>query len=379
MLRKPEMQAPSQACARIALCALVLLAGCASAPKPKEAKDSTAADIVGTANLQAGRITDERIVAERKAIEALQARIAALNQAGVPIKNYGLAKAQCWLDTAKSQFHENDRSGYVEQALAQSHSIIKVLENDKSAKVGEQTPMIAASDKLRDDLWQRLMNLKSHRGFECAAQTVACAEVRLVRAGHANQQTGWRQASPHIAMVEDAVKAANAEAEACVKPTLRPAAVPPAPAVAATPTAAPSTTPSSPASPPLVERVQILSDTLFAFGKSDLGSMLAEGRSQLDSLARRIAGLKRIERIDVVGYADRIGSDERNAMLSGARAATVRDYLLSKGVRADQITATGKGRALPGANCPEKLPKKAKIACLQSDRRVDIEVFGQAK
>jgi len=79
----------------------------------------------------------------------------------------------------------------------------------------------------------------------CNARTVACGEVRLVRAGHAEQQTGWRQANAHVMMAEDAVRRASAEAANC-QPAVaaaKPAVVAangaaPAPAAAATGTPA---------------------------------------------------------------------------------------------------------------------------------------------
>lgn len=169
---------------------------------------------------QEKRITDQQIQADRKTLEAIQQRLRLLNERGVSQSNYGLAKAQCWLDTAKTQYHENDRTGYIEESIAESLKIIQALEADKNVKVGYETPLIARSTRLREDLWIQLNAFKGREStLACNARTIACGEVRLVRAGHAEQQTGWRQATPHVQMVEDAVRRATAEAASCTSRT----------------------------------------------------------------------------------------------------------------------------------------------------------------
>jgi hypothetical protein len=162
---------------------------------------------------QEQRSTDLRIAADRKVMSEIQLRLRRLNESGLSQNNYPLAKAQCWLDTAWSQYHENDRTGYIEESLAESLKIVQALEANKAVKVGYDTPLVARSTRLRDDLWAQLNALKMRESsLVCNARTVACGEVRLVRAGHAEQQTGWRQANAHVQMAEDAVRRASAEA-----------------------------------------------------------------------------------------------------------------------------------------------------------------------
>jgi OmpA-OmpF porin, OOP family len=347
---------------------LAVLSGCSSMPGSSKSSDA--------GNPQAGRITDERIIAERAAIDGLQQRLSNLNKAGVPIKNYNFAKAQCWLDTAKTQYHENDRTGYIEQAMEQSVLIMNALDANKAAAPVTNTPLIAGSDRLREDLWTRLGALRGARGFECAAQTAACAEVRLVRAGHANEQTGWRQASPHIAMVEEQLRQAEREAAQCAQPSIVAAAPAPAPAPAARP-AAPAPAPVAAPQAPGTERFVLLSDTLFKFDKSDMPNMLPGGRIRLQAVINQLKKYQRIDRIEVLGFTDRLGSDEYNAILSGARAATVRQFLQSNGVNAATFNASGRGKAntMSGV-CSERASRSEQIACLQPDRRVEIEVYG---
>ena len=78
------------------------------------------------------------------------------------------------------------------------------------------------------------------------------------------------------------------------------------------------------------------------------------------------------------GHTDRIGTDAYNQKLSERRADAVRDYLVSKGVPKAKIEALGLGEKQPvtGTSCNQKNQKEL-IACLQPDRRVEVEVKGE--
>jgi OmpA-OmpF porin, OOP family len=60
----------------------------------------------------------------------------------------------------------------------------------------------------------------------------------------------------------------------------------------------------------------------------------------------------------------------------------VKDYLASKASNANRVTAEGRGESMPvtGEDCkkmgPERSSNKKLVACLQPDRRVEIEVLG---
>lgn len=382
---------PTTRAAALATAALALLlgAGCASAPDQASAP-GPAAQATGLAP-QAARITDERIVSDRRTLEAVQQRLRALSEAGVPQSDYALAKAQCWLDSAKAQYHENDRTGYVEESLAESMKLVAQLEADRSAsarRVGWDTPHVARSTRLREDLWGRIGALKQSPALACGAQALACAEVRLVRAGHAEQQTGWRAAVAHVAMVEDAVARAQAQQASCpqaqaqaqapAQGALSARAAPPPPAAAAAP-------PPAPAPAPVVRTVTretfvVLTDTLFAFDKSAQSDMLAAGAARLRELAQRLKAYQSIESMTITGHTDRLGSDAYNQRLSEQRAASVRDFLHSLGVKVNSVTLNARGErdALPDS-CSDSLPRPALIACLQPQRRVTIEVSGSVK
>jgi OOP family OmpA-OmpF porin len=71
-----------------------------------------------------------------------------------------------------------------------------------------------------------------------------------------------------------------------------------------------------------------------------------------DVLDRVAEGLKANPdaRIEVGGHTDAQGADDHNMKLSRARANAVRDYLISKGVSASQLTAKGYGETKPIAD-----------------------------
>lgn len=129
------------------------------------------------------------------------------------------------------------------------------------------------------------------------------------------------------------------------------------------------------AAPEMVSKTFSLnSDVTFAFGKANLKP---QAQATLDSIYGEISQVKSAK-VAVAGYTDRIGSDAFNVKLSQERADSVANYFVAKGVAADAISATGYGKANPvtGATCDQVKGRKALIACLAPDRRVEIAVNG---
>ncbi|MDR0439979.1 MAG: OmpA family protein [Candidatus Accumulibacter sp.] len=128
---------------------------------------------------------------------------------------------------------------------------------------------------------------------------------------------------------------------------------------------------------PVQTKDTIAADALFDFDKAVLRP---EGRAKLDDVVARSSQLT-LEVVIAVGHADRLGRAAYNQRLSERRAAAVKDYLVSKGIPANRIYTEGKGSNQPVTNPDDcKGPKSPKvIACLQPDRRVDIEIIGVRK
>lgn len=126
------------------------------------------------------------------------------------------------------------------------------------------------------------------------------------------------------------------------------------------------------------QRFKLAADALFAFDKSGMADMSADGRAQLEQLAAQLKGqYKRFDTITVIGHTDRLGSDAYNQALSAARAATVRDYLITQGLPRSALRAFGVGKTQPLVSCTDGGPRSQLIACLQPNRRVELEVSGE--
>jgi OOP family OmpA-OmpF porin len=158
--------------------------------------------------------------------------------------------------------------------------------------------------------------------------------------------------------------------------TPAPVAHEPAPVyVAAAPVPEPVVVPPPPP-PPAPRKVTFAADSLFDFDKS---TVKPAGKLELDKLAAEMRGAK-IDAVTVTGHTDRIGSHEYNLKLSTRRAEAVQTYLIeSKAIPAEKISARGVNGSDPVTKPDECVGAKATkklIACLQPDRRVDVEVTG---
>jgi len=128
----------------------------------------------------------------------------------------------------------------------------------------------------------------------------------------------------------------------------------------------------------VIEKVSLSTDVLFGFNKAEL---TPAGEQKLEQLARDAQGAN-VEKVNLIGHADRIGSEEYNKDLSEKRAQAVADFLASKGVDSSRLQVEGRGESDPvtGNEC-QRLGKESNknqklIACLQPDRRVDAELLG---
>lgn len=122
-------------------------------------------------------------------------------------------------------------------------------------------------------------------------------------------------------------------------------------------------------------KVRFATDELFDFNKAVLKP--GSSRYQLDEFAARLKTLS-YDSISIVGYTDRLGSDGYNNHLSRVRAEVVRNYLVTKGVDSEKTRIEGRGKADPitGNTCQGSERTDALIACLQPDRRVEVQVNG---
>ncbi len=170
-----------------------------------------------------------------------------------------------------------------------------------------------------------------------------------------------------------------ARAVAQCDPDLVKKPAPPAPKAAPAPKkeAPKPTLPPKKEAPPklLPQKINFSADALFDFDKAVLRPA---GRAMLDDLTRLLQGAN-YEVILAIGHTDRIGSAAYNQKLSVRRAEAVKKYLTEKGIPPNRVYAEGKGKTQPltkPSDCKRGLSRAQLIACLQRDRRVDVDVTG---
>jgi len=344
---------------------LVLAVGTAMAAEPQQLTP------------QAERISDGKISKDRKTFELMQARVRALNAAGVPVTNYHLAKAQAYIEVALDEYSENDRSSFVELALGEANSLLRGLEagqknlpmatyplevekNSKAGSTASRTP----ENRLRPDMWALAERIKQHEQFACAAEPTAQFEVQLLQAIHEDRLGGWRRTSPYIAIAEslavraqEALEVCAASAKAAVPaviakaPEPAPAPAPPvqpvAPVAVVAPVRPPEPLPVIAA--PVVTRTEVLiilsERVFFPFGRAEV---TAAGQARMREVAEMLnAPAVRNRRIFVDGYTDDVGDSQLNQSLSERRAEAVRHALTANGIDAARLTVRAFGENRP--------------------------------
>jgi OOP family OmpA-OmpF porin len=159
----------------------------------------------------------------------------------------------------------------------------------------------------------------------------------------------------------------SGECEALTRPVVNTAA--------ARPTVQPLPTPPARPLPP--QKVTLGTDGLFRFGGGSVADLQPEGRQKIELLTQEIRrNFASVKSIAITGHTDRLGSAAYNEALSLERANTVRDLMVRAGVDETLIKTKGLGKTLPVVECPGSRKTPALVACLQPNRRVELEVIG---
>jgi len=263
---------------------------------------------------------------------------------------YRPAKALAWLDLALHEHHEDDRAGIIEQSIAEAERLLAA----KKAEAAFDTPLPRAAELIREDLWTKVTTLRKSRLFHCTAREIAQLEVQLVWAGHEKWESGWTHAKPAVEMAENLAYEAELAQRVChpqkIVATSRPA--------------------------PNVEKISISGDALFPLNKDDIKSISSKGRARLEAFAIDLKKWKSIEQISVVGHTDRSGKPAYNIDLSRRCANNIRLYLISQGLPANRIVASGRGANVPVRHCQGPDGFGSLADCLQPNRRIEIKVNG---
>ncbi|MDG6318960.1 OmpA family protein [Glaesserella parasuis] len=114
----------------------------------------------------------------------------------------------------------------------------------------------------------------------------------------------------------------------------------------------------------------LVGDFLFDFDKDILTT---KGREVVDDVAEQLKS-SGAEKVKLVGYADRLGSEEYNLDLSQRRANMVKARLVEQGIKVP-IEAVGYGKANQVKACDGE-SGQALRDCLRPNRRVEITANG---
>ncbi len=148
------------------------------------------------------RISDQAIANDLRYFDGVEKRLEALQPGVATTHGYHLAKAQSWLDLARSEYLSNNRTRFVEAAVHEATNLLAQLES-KATNIDLTTPLLPLSHPIRPDLWQLADRLKQHPNFAQGEGVVARLEVQLVWAGHIDRRHGWRAASPYLQTAEE--------------------------------------------------------------------------------------------------------------------------------------------------------------------------------
>lgn len=149
---------------------------------------------------------------------------------------------------------------------------------------------------------------------------------------------------------------------------------PPAPAPAVFAPVVHLTEPPRPAPPPVMvtEILRVRGTLGFSFG-----GVRTDDLDAVDALASRIKALPGLQRVTVTGYADSIGTDRENSLISFRRALFVKALLIARGVPADKIEVSAAGATdfvVDPAACRGGL--HARVVCQAPNRRVEVLAVG---
>jgi outer membrane protein OmpA-like peptidoglycan-associated protein len=130
-----------------------------------------------------------------------------------------------------------------------------------------------------------------------------------------------------------------------------------------------------PAPRPIIAQPTLSREDRTVYFGFNQAALTPEMQQRLNTLAVTLHSDTNVKGARIVGYADRIGSTSYNEQLSKRRAENVRGYLVDHGLVNTQVAETKwYGNTEPRTSCPNSMKRTDLIACLQKDRRVEVEI-----
>ncbi len=253
----------------------------------------------------------------------------------------------------KAEATLKDKKGKKETVLMASKEAVQAAEDARSLgmKRAEEEKLAAAQKQAEEEAKQRAQAEAAQKQAQAQAEVAqqqaaqAQAQAATAQAGQAQAQAQAQAATAQAAQVQAAARIAAQKQRADLLKQLN--------RILATQD---------------TDRGLVVTMAGVNF-PSGSATLQPAGRENLAKLAGILAAHPSLK-LDIEGYTDSAGKDEKNMELSQKRAEAVQAYLTEKGIAATSLTAKGLGKASPVAtnDTPEG---KAK------NRRVEIIVSGE--
>ena len=286
----------------------------------------------------AHQTSDAAVDQDLAAIDAWQARLDSLPGASGDL--WRTATARAWLQVARVEYQDLDRTGFPQAAFTRAVSLVAQIASGVEPVSYETVPSAApphGSLRVADSLYAQLDRMKRDPGFLCAADELAQLETQLAWAGNEQLDMGTCHSSPHLALAYELARVASHKVEVCGPPLLavrRTPAVVPAPIVVSQPVPVPRM------QIPTVEELQIPRSVHFALNVADVTPLSLQVIHGIAALLDKYPSITaRLE-----GHTDSRGNAAYNLELSRRRVTAVRDVFVALGVDSTRLATSYKGK-----------------------------------
>jgi outer membrane protein OmpA-like peptidoglycan-associated protein len=279
------------------------------------------------------RVTDEAIERDLAVFDTYEQRVNTSAPNPVGAQKYLAARATEYIRIARDAYERNDRSDFVEDALAWAAADIETLQrNGADAAMASVVPMPKTTQRVNDALWSRAERLRRAPNALAAPDEIARAEGQLLRSGHTFLAgPACVEESPFVLatrLLDGAEQTRIPTPPALVPDSARAVPTQPPPAPTPTPTPPP---PRDCATPDRLAGVPSI--VHFALDRSDLSP---ETKEVLDRLVEKLSPYPGMH-VVLAGHTDLRATDDYNQALSERRVRAVHAYLVSKGLAVSRL------------------------------------------
>jgi OOP family OmpA-OmpF porin len=163
----------------------------------------------------------------------------------------------------------------------------------------------------------------------------------------------------------------------CVRTKWMGAEDPCAPAPTPKPVAVAKPAPA-PAPAPVPVLANITREQLTIYFDFNSAKLTTESVAKLNVITDIINKASQITEVKIHGFTDQLGTTSYNDALANKRAAAVKSYIDSRArLKSNDADIRGLGKSSPEASCASVKKRAAKIACMKTERRVEVEFVAQ--